>query len=434
VTPLACYFALISIGGVPADLRGTLAFSDSSQAIVRPSTVRRGDTIDLNTMPAGEMTFLFRHSAFSFGYGPLLTLQDAFRPESTFLYLHAAHATYGRSWRRYQLSLAENVTLGEKNFSNLTSLTAPPAATAPSATAAPGATGAAGATAAPGAAPMPGAMPGAMMASTTSPSGQLQPANRPLWIFTENTTAALGHAISHRTSISFSVGYGVSGGLREEDRQYLVQQRSETAGLTLGYRLSTRDGLGATGGVTRTETSNGFEHLVVIESGTYTHAINRRLTGNIGAGVAQDWSRGPDGKWTFTPYPTASAGLTGELYAYRRRSYTLTVSFGSTLAPSVNPITGELRETLSGGLNVLWAGSRTTVSGTMSAAQTFPVDDTSARFVGLGLVASHKLGALVDVSAGYATALQISQDARLSFSRQWVAFAGITIRAPAISF
>jgi hypothetical protein len=272
-------------------------------------------------------------------------------------------------------------------------------------------------------------MGGAMQPAT----GTLRPQTLNLPVFNETTSALVSNQISHRTSVGASVSYTIAGGNGAEAELYMPQQRTESLQGSLTYALSNRTAVGTTLQVSHILIdSRGFEYWIAIEGVFYRRLLTRSLTLIAGAGIAEVWSR--ETGWRFTLGPAGSLSLAGSLYSYHQGVFFFDLSYGSALSPIVNQLDGRLQTSLTGSLSAVARRNRTTLAARMGAGQTFPIDSDEVHYVGLGVVASQNLGEGADVFAGYATSIQVSPSAGLSASRQWNAFIGISLRAPAIRF
>src|SRR5450432_2204848 len=178
---LACCFALSPLVGVPADLRGTLSFSDRSQATLHPANIRPGDAVDLSTTPAVQLDLAEHRSSYSAGYSPQFTWLDVGSSTEDFILLHTGRLGYSYSWRHTRFGLTETATLGTQNLTALTFLAPGPTATPPAGTTQPGPTQ-------PGAQPAP--MPAPMPAPTQTTPGFL-PQQSTVRVFSEATTALI---------------------------------------------------------------------------------------------------------------------------------------------------------------------------------------------------------------------------------------------------
>jgi hypothetical protein len=397
--------------GVLADLHGTITFSDVSTVNARPAGVRTGTALDLGTVPAVELVFPGRRSAFDFGYAFQLYERDAFsRSNRALLPMHIAHAGYSYAWKRYSFSLSETATLGQQLFANLTPISTsvpPPAA--------------------------PGMTPTTPPPSI-SPVNLLPPGQQSLEVASESTTGGFGVALTRRTNFDVFASYTIAGGYGEQAQQYLPQQHTQTVSLGLTEKLSLRDQLQLAVVGSHITTSRDFEYVLVAEYFTWQHAITRRLRLILGAGLAEQQSEDPVRGRLFDVLPTATITLTGALYSARRRSYAVEISFASALTPVLNRVSGELQDTAYGSTTLSVLFDHTTLAATVDGAQSLPIDDTNeSRVVGLGLLGTRSLGKLIDFSLGYRT---IWQQIGLGgpSGRSWTAFAALSLRAPPLSF
>jgi hypothetical protein len=404
VTLIACCFALIPLVGVPADLRGTLTLSDSTKVSAYPpyTVERKADFLDLSTSPRLDLTLPpARHSNFSIGYGPQITWHDINHSEEELLFLHVGSASFSTGLRHTQLAFGETVSDGKQTFGTLGALAPAPAPAA-------------------NAGPMP---------PQTQQTPQLLPAKSWVKVFSELTSASVGTTIDRRSTISAYASYGISGGADEVNQQYLQQQRTATLSGSYGYAFTRRDTVAAN--VTTSHANvkpTGAEYWLVNTYATWRHALDRRLSSSLGLGISQSWTRTVGG-WSYGINPTTFANLTGALYSYRRRRFSVEVSMSAGLSPTINALTGDLQPTLGAGAVVAARQDKTTLTASLAASES-----VAANFVGVGFMASHQLSSLFELFAGYFTAVQTADNPAYSLGRRWSAFAGLTMRAPPLSF
>jgi hypothetical protein len=419
--------------GIPADIHGALVFSDRSQVGVRPADTRPGHTYDLSTAPAVDLTLPGRHWLIGVGYGEQIRLLDA-TGDKLYSLLHLASASYSRSWPRGRFTLSEAVSYGAEDYRTLTYLTSP--------TSTPGSTPSASMQPSPGTTtpgmqppsgtPPPGTTPGGQIGAQGQTVNAV-PRIQTVDVASTATTASVGYDTSRRTSLGLSFLYRIAGGRNELDQIVVPRERSQLGTVSLGYTLNHRDSLlfALYGG--HVETSNGFENFFLNESVVWNHFVNRNLRAYVGAGWVEQLERAPSKEeWVF--YPSLAVGLNGSLYSWRYQDVRLSIVFGSTFGPAYNQFTGEVLSTLTASTSLIAERGRTTLALTASGSQTIPSDPNLARVIGLSAVLTHHLGKLVDLSAGYATVVQLAQGAQYAQGRQWIAFVGVGLRAPPLLF
>ena len=412
---------MTSVVGLPAELRGALALSDTSTAAVRPRFDLTGETtgtaIDLSTAPFATLTFGWHRSEISLGYGPLFTLRDTFSDGPAGLIFHTAYASYAYQGRRYRLMLSETATLGQLDYSSLALSTPINPQTPPDPTI-------------------------SRVDFRPPPNDQI------VYVVSEQTSASLSYLLSRRWTAAGTVSFGITGGLGENAEVTVPRQVRESVALTLDHALSRIDHLGGGVFVSHADVSNTLpvedpnsldaNHWVVVESGTWTHNFNRQLRGQLSLGLSETFSRerhGTISTSTNDVFPAASAALAGGLFLVRHRHLSVSLLLGSSLAPAVNPLTGSLQQRLQGSGTLLVVADRATVSATLDGGQTIPFDDDQqARVIGFGLGATYHVSRLTDLAAGYRTVWQLSSDPRLDRPPQWIAFVSLIVRAPPLLF
>jgi len=128
-----------------------------------------------------------------------------------------------------------------------------------------------------------------------------------------------------------------------------------------------------------------------------------------------------------------SASLQGAIYLYRQRHLQVSLLLGSGLSPAISPLTGQLQTRLQGSATLQVVADKTTIAGTADTSQTLPADsDTATRAVGLGVVATYRPGRAMELSAGYRTVIQTSNDPRYDLPQLWLAFISLGLYAPPI--
>jgi hypothetical protein len=270
-------------------------------------------------------------------------------------------------------------------------------------------------------------------------------------VLTETSTLSLGYMWNHRWHSSASAGYTISGGRGEDAQRLIPQQKTVHADLGTDYAVSHVDRVSASVGVSQMHLSNGNEFIGMPVSGSWSHTFSATSSGQLNGGINATKSAtgslcepgAPQLPGTVGPgmctrvlsvYPTTGASFSDVLL--RQQGLGVTLGLGMSLSPVVTSLTGELQERAQGTAGVTTTIlEHTTITASFDGAGTFPPNDNEVRVLGAGVTFSHTLDKLVDVTAGYRSAWQESRDPRVgTLPRQWSAFLGLNVRAPAVAF
>jgi len=393
---------MAQVVGLAADLRGTIALSDSSEASLRPALVpgRSGSALDLETTPSVVVKLDWPKSNVAVGYGPQFLVRDVFEDPQRSL-LHVGYASYGHSGPRYHFSLTEAVSYGTQSMLTLGFLAPPQAMPAPSA---------------------------------APPLNQLR-RNQPVNVASESTSATLEYAWSHRWLSTFTASYGIAGGRDAESRQTLPRTRTTAVGSSLDYKLGRHDQLDSGVGLNHSLVSTGYDNWTVALSETWKHKLTKELASAVGAGIGWYTSKDAKGIRNSGVFPVATAGLEGTWILTRRRSYAVTLQAGSSITPTVNMYTGTLQQRAQVGSTVGIVGKKSALSFTLYGARAIPLSsaDDSVTTIGAGLLATHNPAKFMQISAGYRNAWQVSSGPD-TIPQLWIAFVALTLYAPPVHF
>jgi hypothetical protein len=387
---------MAQVVGLAADLRSTLQLSDYSQASVRPALVREGAAIDLETTPYATLRFDWDRSNVSLGYGPRFMLRDVLEDRSE-LTLHGGYVSYFHAWPRYRFTLTESASYGEQNLLTLTFLAPPQVSATPQ----------------------------------SSPAVNRLGPVQTVKVGSELTSATLEYAWTHRLGLTFNASYGISGGIDAVEQETLPRQYTAQGSAWADYALTKEDNLGTGVGVSHTLASSGFDTWLVTATERWRHKLNREMSSSVSAGVGWYTSKGPDGARDAGLFPVVSLGLDGVWTIVRRRAYVVTLQVGSTVVPTIDVYTGKLQERASAFSTLGIANKTSSLSGTLSGSQSFPLSE-GVSLVGVGFLATHSPAKFVEISAGYRTVWQSPNT--LPTGRMWTAFLGLTLYAPPVRF
>jgi len=384
---------------------GALDLADRAQLSSRVAAPgQRQAPVDLENGATALLTVSAAPLQLRLGYGPQYTLVDAFDERArarVLLQAGFAQLSLGRAGQ--VLSLNATGSIGEQSFARLVSAPVDPAARADPA---------------------------------TSRVDFLPAANAPLPIASWSAGLVFSQPWSARWRSTFAVTYGESGGRGEAAQMILPQQQTATAGVSTTFAASRLDQLAGGVEAVNTRASSGLDYSGLGLALAWSRRLAPRTALRLGAGAIAGRQRDVRlGATRPTLEGTASAVLTTDLL--RAHDLLVSLAVGASVAPQVASLTG-VRQQRTQGAATLTAQlfQRTTVTATVDATQTLPLEDPhEARIVGAGVSASHRVGDLIDLVAGYRTAWQQSRDPFIaSLPRQWFAYLGVALRTPSLTF
>lgn len=479
-----------------ADLSGALVVSDTSQATLTPPELGDQDgknELDLETLPFAHLSLHLGRSDFGLGYGPRFLLRDALDDEETFL-LHAVTATYSYTAERSRLALGFTGTLGRDSLSAPALLPPAPAAPAPTAPApapapSPGVPSTSPGVAATAAPVQPQPQPLELRQSVAALSAEIRytytmprytlsiaqtgemsrqslaelaliapidatstPAptttttldlvnSQPVKTGNEVTSASLDYAWSRRLRSTFTLSYGIFGGLDDEARELIPVQRTAAGLASLTEAVTKRDDLGTTLAVTQTEASNGNDSWLVAITEAWNRTWTPDVTSTVNAGVAVT-STGNDesDEREVGVEPTAGASVNAVLLRAAVDTL-LTAHAAAGVSPTVNGLTGELQTGVGVSAGTELRVDDSALSADASMGQTLPPGEQgAARVVTVGLGASQQVAEIMFLSAQYRSVWQHVGDdsdtdgAATSLPRLWSAIFTLALVGPAVDF
>lgn len=491
MTPAALLFASFSLSAVFADLTGAIGVSDTSQATVSPSPVRDGQTWDLETVPLVQLSLAWPESTLTLGYGPRLLLRDAFENDEPTL-LHLTQATYRLEHHNLRAGLAFTYVFGKDSITApglilpnapatpplATDATAVPAdATAPPTTPGPEplrvtqsastlgadisytigekrltltlaqagelqeqtlAGAVLGTPAIVANTPTTGtATGGTEMVATTAPSNLDLVSGRRIRTGSETSAATLDYKWSPTLHSSLLGSYRIAGGLGDRAELLLPLQRTAFAGVAVHKAVSPRDELTTDLNGTETEVVRGPDSMVLILTETWRRQWSPYVSSSIGAGVAVTNAQqlNSDERTTGVE-PTANGRV--DATVWRAAEAALLLHAGTSIAPTVNPLTGNLQTRVAGDAGAALNVEHTEITADGDVVQTLPSDEPDAtRVIGASTGVAQEIGGVVFLSARYRSVWQNVGDVNAMTSkleRQWSAVFAVTLIGPVVTF
>lgn len=489
MTASALVLASFSLSALIGDLSGSLVLSDTTQATFQPAeqvylgSERDDLTWDIETLPMAELRLSWPEQTASLSYGPRFVLRDAFDDEYT-LVIHVVRATYTYTSRPSRLALELVGNFGNDAMTVPALLPPDPIDTGPPPDPRPGED-----PAVPRLEPLRLDQPVAALSAALSyvysqarweltlaqsvgvseqslaglalnsplDGGALAPSGVPgvdpaefvngerVRTIFETTSAGLSYLLTRRLRSQFLLSYTISGGLRDRDRNTDRDQggvpglRTANASAGLTYLLSRRDDLSTTVTVTQTEASTGTDHWSLGLTESWVRRWNPDLISTLSAGVAGS-SSGSDASAdrTETVDPLVTASLFATLY--RGPGTTWSATLGSSVAPHVNGLTGQLQTQLSAFAGTTLSVDETSVSADATAGQTLPSDEPgAARVISAGIGMRQDLFEFLVLGAQYRSIWQDFDDdaqplAARTLPRLWTATLTLALVGPAIDF
>jgi hypothetical protein len=411
VTPAALCLALGPIIGLLSDVSGTLALSDRTQASFHPAYSVTGVNLDrvatdFETFPVVGLSFGWRRSSLTFAYAPRFSLRDAFQDAQAYT-VQAGSISYSVSSRRSNFTLVQSASYSRDSLVTL--------ALSPD--------------------PNPNRNPATPPDPTSSRLNLVSTQTIKYW--SEQTSASYTYGWSRDWSSAFGASYMIGGGIAEADEPTPPTLRTATGAASARYLASRNDTLTSTLSVTNTTTSVSSNFWITTLAEGWGHQFSRFTSGTASAGVSLAFEKQGQGSRTTSVFPFA--GLSIATTVAKGRSYVVTAGAGTSIVPTVNPLSGDLQARLQGTGVLTWSHEHTSVAVNGDAAQTLG-GDAEARIVGLGVVGAQAFGRWIAVSAGYRSIWQSVQQINTvglpvtSIPRLWIAFAALTLTAPPIKF
>jgi hypothetical protein len=423
----SAHMAATFAAGLLTALHGAATVSDTTSVSARPSNAgacldatggaAAQTPVDLDNRPAIQLGLTMPEVNVSLGYAPIFSVRSAFDDrQRTSLVLHSGYLTAGYGTHRFQVSLGVSGTLGTQSFTRL--ITAP-------------------------------VNPAAPVDPTRSQIDFLPPVQA-VDVLTTTVGGGVGYQWSHRWNSTLSAAYSVAGGRGEEAQALLPQSKVISAGVSTGFAATPIDQLTSNLTGTNTRTSNNNEYTGLQLGVSWGHRLSPtaasqltlgtsayRAVNGLGcsdAGAAMAPTMAIVCTRETTVYPTAAGALSMGLL--RERDFNVGLGLGASVVPAVTALTGRLQQRVQGTATVsATILEDSTVALSFDSAQTVPRDEHEVRVIGVGITVGHRLSKLVDVTAGYRTAWQQSNDPALGeLPQQWSAFLGLSLRAPPLAF
>jgi hypothetical protein len=374
-----------------AALYGTMDVSAQSEVRVRNAVGVAGAVVDLDTTPDVRVGAHARRWEIIADYAPDFSLlQIGAGAQPGILHHGSVSATYHD--RRASISCYEEASYGDQSFTSLS----------PEPTLAPGP---------PQLQPIPEAALIKYGASRTGCSAKLPMPRR--WV------------------LGTSFEYALSGGLDPSSRADVPFQTGPHGEIDVTYAASRADRVAATLDASRAVFSSGEDDVLLQLTGSWRHAFGRDTESTLSGGAG--WAETRDAAALATApvlYPIATAAL-----EHRLRPARVDAQLSVQLSPVVDRLNGVVSEWLEGMATVTWSPTRAlAIEGQLAAVRSIPwAQAGSVSFVFDELTVTYRLSKRVDLRGGARTAWQSTLGADPS-PALWVAFAGVTVRAPSLRF
>jgi len=343
-------------------LAQALSFSVEDSAALRSRLAADVVSLDAEMDPGLTLALRQKRVAWTLGYYPQLTLNDfAGSPPGSPSVTHTVNAQSSIAFRRAQLTLSQSGSYGTQNL-RVPAIFAPPVPE-PAREAADA---------------MPAADPNEALAILAQPTLITAAYDEPIRYANSSSSVALGHVLSHRLTLSETLGYSFGSGLDTSARALYPRQDQVGAGVSLGTIVSRNDTLTSSLSAQLTTTKNTNARIL---SGTesWSHRFSPTVNGDIGAGLAYTESVDPAGNPT-SVLPVGSVSVS--LQQPRRRvRHSVSLSLG--VAPQVDRVSGTIDSRATWSLTGVRTRGPLTLS--LNSAGTSSLDENSAnRFLALG--------------------------------------------------
>lgn len=433
--------AILPLGGLVADVQGTLAVGDFSQALWRPEDIGPGRAVDVETAPLVGLGLATPSTRLTLSYSPRFTLRDALasQPQPMLFQNGLVSLGYSRS-PRASFTLTEAVSYGQVSL--LTQALAPTptgqALPTPSDRSTP---------ADPNAPPDKTATPDKTTTADRTATADASMsklnllASTVIYTIAETTSANVGYAWSRRLRSSFLVSYGIAGGLDKTSQLSQLLQHTAATGSTLSYALTRQDNVGGTLNLSYTTLSNGYDHWIAFAGTNWTHIVSKDLSTLAALGLSFTDSREAMTHRFGALLPSATAGLAATLA--RGRESALNLTAGAGLNPVVDPVTGKLETRVQGLTALVATRKKTSASINFDVAETVPLPSflngapqaDHIRIVGLGAAVIQGVGEALDLSLRYRSIWQHASGlTRFDRPYLWIASVAVTLRGPPLKF
>lgn len=196
------------------------------------------------------------------------------------------------------------------------------------------------------------------LTSTAAPSALPAPAPdrlsglRPLQSIAGDGSLGFEQRFGQRFRLTGAAGYGVFGGLRDQDREVLPLRQGPRGNLQFSFHPDRRDELAASAQVEHLIFDTG--RAVTVTEGTlaWTRNLERDLRLELAAGGAGVRAFGGDSpELTLRARPVLSAGLEKSLPVRGER---LTAAARGRIGPAVDRLSGDVYERAEGSLSIDW--------------------------------------------------------------------------------
>jgi hypothetical protein len=249
-------------------------------------------------------------------------------------------------------------------------------------------------------------------------------------------TLSVVETFSPRWTGILAGSYGVAGGLDFPSQQSYPPTRGGAGDAAATYTMSREDALqsGLHADYTYVlTTTDKFFIVTYLES--IRHSFSSHTTGALGAGVS-----------TVVRKLARQNALSGAVTGAGDASLTHTVPFseggmytfraGANLGQGYNPYLGIVQFLGTASASSMWARDPWSVSATVTAATSIPVQDVDAARVGTGtLTFGYALGRAATVQTGVRGYTQLlPSQVGATYSPQWVVFLALVLTAPPLKF
>jgi len=263
------------------------------------------------TRPGAVLQLKWPSYQLSLGYNASLLVTPLEAAPRDLLVFHSASLDTSYRIERTTLSLTSTISWGEVNFLTTLLQNPAPVVATPDTTSDGGATDGAKL---PPDQPPPSSNPNAGPAPGTPAPGiqQTRVPNQVVRYATSSTTLRAAQEVTRRLQLGAFVRYTRAGGMNDAALKYYPKTHGTSVGLDGQHTLlvTKRDSFFTTSIGTHTKSSTGDLATSLISSTVWTHAIDRHLASNLGAGLSITRISQTDGLIAYGVYPNFQIGFT----------------------------------------------------------------------------------------------------------------------------
>jgi len=406
----------------------TLSVGDRTEARYLESDDKR---FEASTDLGAVLAFRWRRADLSLSYGPSLLLTPLERQPRELLVFHNAAFGSTHRWHDTSVSLLSNLSFGDINF-RVAALRAPGARQTAAGPGAGGAEPTTGEDGAEPAQPSAGASAEPAQGGGTTPDSaatpQVRTFNRSVRYFASTTTLSLSHELNRHLSLGSYVAYTIGGGMDAQAQADYPVASGWQAGASGAhiYRLSVRDSFSTSLSAQQAWSSNGNVVTTLLGNEDWSHALGRRTSSTLGAGVSLSRFSQDNGLEAISVFPTFTAGLGHEELLARGN---LSLGVVAYSAPALDPLRATIDPRVGVGSNIGWSRDRFSMNASGGAALSIadPANDAGAIDSLEGaFITAYRVSEGVLVDAGIRGAAQDFQDTATLIPPSWACFVGVS--------